>query len=73
MNKFKPGQKLQTRSTCDNNCIYTGKVVSRTAKTIMLNVQMEGIVRRKIEIYDNTEIVYPFGKYSMCPIFRADR
>jgi hypothetical protein len=72
MTKFKPGQKLSTRSTCDYDCIFSAKVISRTEKTITIRVDGENITRR-VQVHADSEIVYPFGKYSMAPIFRADR
>jgi len=70
MKQFFTGQKLKTRSICDHECIYTAVVLKRTNKTI--TIELEGrSERRKISIYDNCESIYPFGKYSMAPIFTA--
>jgi hypothetical protein len=72
MTKFKPGQKLYSPSICDCECIFYADVISRTEKTVTIRVDGE-IVNRRIQIHADTEIIYPFGRYSMAPIFRADR
>ena len=69
--KFQAGQKLQTRSICDHNCIFTGTVVKRTEKTATIDA---GRGEKRCKIYhdtDGAEYVFPFGQFSMAPIFRA--
>ena len=72
MIKFKQGQQLSSRSICDHECIYTSTVLKRTAKTVTIDVHGD-TKRCKIHEYEGVEFIYPFGKYSMCPIFKADR
>jgi hypothetical protein len=72
MTKFKPGQKVFAHSSCDYDCIFYGDILSRTEKTVKIRVNGD-IVIRKISTHADIEIIYPFGKYSMAPIFRADR
>lgn len=71
MNTFTNGQALSTRSIGDSNCIFTGTVIKRTAKTVTVNTRMEGEKRCKIHTNDEGEFIFPFGRYSMCPVFRA--
>lgn len=72
MKKFTQGQKLSSRSICDSECIFTGTVVKRTAKTATIKTSMSGEKRCKIHIdTDGNEFVYPHGQYSMAPVFRA--
>ena len=72
MIKFKQGQELSSRSICDYNCIYTSTVLNRTAKTVTINVRGEN-KRCKVHESEGVEFIYPFGKYSMCPVFKADK
>ncbi len=72
--KFAPGDVLTTRSLCNNDCIYTATVISRTAKSVMVDLGSGhgGIVRRGLTVDDRTgnEYFYPYGRYSMAPSFR---
>jgi hypothetical protein len=73
--KFAPGDVLTTRSICNHDCIYTATVVSRTAKSVMVDLGSGhgGIVRRGllIDSYTGDEYFYPYGRYSMAPSFHA--
>lgn len=73
MKKFTVGQKLSARSIGDYNCVFTGTVLKRTATTITVDTCIEGVKRCKIhQSYDGSgEFVFPFGRYSMAPIFKA--
>ena len=71
MNKFTTGQKLSTRSACDHECIFTATVLKRTAKTVTIETDMEGVKRCKIHNYGDGEFILPFGNYSMAPVFTA--
>ena len=71
-NKFTENQELSARSICDYDCIYTGRVIKRTAKTVTIETSMTGIKRCKIHHdTDGNEFIFPFGRYSMAAIFRA--
>jgi hypothetical protein len=71
--KFAPGDVLTTRSICNHDCIYTATVVSRTAKSVMVDLGSGhgGIVRRGLLVDDYTgnEYFFPYGRYSMAPSF----
>ena len=70
MKQFKVGETYETRSICDHNCIFSFKILRRTAKCVWVNVDGE-IVRRGIEVWRDAETFYPFGKYSMAAIISA--
>ena len=72
MIKFKQGQQLSSRSICDYNCIYTSTVLKRTDKTITIDIRGDS-KRCKVHEYEGVEFIYPLGKYSMCPVFKADK
>jgi len=71
MNTFYEGQDLSTRSIGDSNCIYTAKVISRTQKSVRIDVDGKVVSRRIFLDYDGNEAIMPFGRYSMAPTFRA--
>lgn len=72
MSKFEVNKKYYGRSACDHDCIFNMEVLSRTEKTIKANV--DGAIKTlRIKTDDENEFVYPYGKYSMCPIIRAER
>lgn len=71
MNTFTENQKLSTPSIGNSDCIFTGIVIKRTAKTVTIKTDMEGEKRCKIHNNDEGEFIFPFGQYSMCPTFRA--
>lgn len=75
MIKFEIGKNYSMRSICDHNCVWTYKVISRTAQTITL-LSDEGKtskcrISKGLSEYEGYECVYPLGRYSMCPILRA--
>jgi len=74
MKNFKINTTYQMRSACDHNCIWTAKVIKRTAKFVTLEVSGEKeLVRCGVFVYENVECCKPLGSYSMCPILRADK
>ena len=71
---FVVGRTYFTTSVCDHNCVYTYKVVKRTAKTVTLQDDCGKITRRKVNSHrDGLETVYPEGVYSMCPVLSSDK
>lgn len=74
MKKFEIGQIYTTRSACDHDCIYTMRVISRTAKTIIAEHDICGEHTARLRVYDpfgeGVEYVR-VGRYSMAPTFRA--
>lgn len=75
MKKFEVGKKYYMRSICNSECIWTYTVTARTAQTVTITdgekVQKCRII--KPHFADEGEAVYPLGKYSMCPMLRAER
>ncbi len=69
--KFKANQEIKARSICDHNCIWTAKVLKRTAK--MVTIEIDGEVKRcKIQdMGDGREFIFPKGQYSMAPVMWA--
>jgi hypothetical protein len=70
---FEIGKTYATRSLCDYECIFSFTVVARTAKTITIESNAWGTVKRGIRLYDDVEICKPLGSYSMAPTIHADR
>lgn len=73
MTKFEVG-KTYTHGWIGNSDLFTTwEVIARTAKTVTIKHDDE-IKRCRIidAISDKAECVFPFGKYSMCPILRAE-
>ena len=72
MNKFKVNQQLSSRSTCNHECVFIETVISRTDKTITITQENDTLKRCKIHLDDQgNELIYPYGRYSMCTVFRA--
>ena len=74
MIRFQTGQNLETRSICDHNSIFKAEVISRTEKTVTVKTQGK-IKRCKVHVHENinngNEFIFPYGRYSMCPVFQA--
>lgn len=74
MTQFIIGNTYSVRSICNHDCVWTYKVISRTASTITVT---DGKEVKKLRIIkglsgmDGREIVRPLGNYSMCPLLRA--
>lgn len=72
--KFLPGQNLETRSICNHDCIFKAEVISRTEKTVTIKVDGK-IKKLKAHTHENinngNEFIFPYGRYSMAPVFQA--
>jgi hypothetical protein len=69
MKTIQPDTTLTARSIGDYNCIYSLRVISRTAKTA--TIDYDGKIRRaKIKTYGDIEYIRP-ENYSMAPSFYA--
>jgi hypothetical protein len=71
MNSFQVGKTYATRSICDYDCIFSFVILSRTAKTVTVNVHGKS-VRRGLSLWNGVEQFKPYGTYSMCAIVGAD-
>ena len=81
--RFAVNRVYSTRSICDHDCIFRWLVFRRTAKSVWVRpvrLNADGSytltgnpVRRSIgKDYDGTaEMIYPSGKFSMCPVLTA--
>lgn len=69
--KFQTGLKYSARSVCDYNCIWTFKVIKRTAKFITIEDQYGEQKRVGVKVWGDSETAYPLGNYSMCPVIDA--
>jgi hypothetical protein len=69
---FIAGRTYSTRSACDYDCIFTIKVVRRTAKSVWIEERDGTVSRRAIQVWNGCEHFYPFGRYSMAAIIGAD-
>lgn len=78
MTTFKVNETYQCKSICDQDCVWTYKVLKRTASTITIkdidtkDVKTCRISKKSSERF-GCEIVNPQGKFSMCPSLWADR
>ena len=81
MKTFEIGNTYATRSACDSDCVYSYRLIKRTAKRATL-VRLDNTGQpygkpfaRGISIwYDETkEAIYPEGKHSMCPIITPEK
>jgi hypothetical protein len=75
MTKFEVGRTYSTRSVCDHNCIFSYTVTRRTDKTVWLTTKRGKEVKRRVgpAYHGESEVIYPEGKYSMCPVLFAER
>ena len=74
MKKFEIGTEYSMRSICDQNCIWTYKVTARTEQTITITDGKEVKkcrINKKVSEWNDTETVYPLGRYSMAPQLHA--
>ena len=70
--KFEVGKTYTCRSACDHDCIFEFAIVGRTDRTVTVQDRHGSKPRRrKIDLIDGVEYIYPCGKYSMCPVLRA--
>ena len=77
MTTFQVGATYTTRSICDYDCIYSVRILSRTAKTV--TADLEGCGGRGVKTlrigraHDGAEMFRPIGNYSMAPVIRANK
>lgn len=78
--RFVVGKTYAVTPIWDSSARYYFTVVKRTAKTVTLESRdfpaNEGVKVSRINAdytaHRNAETVFPFGRYSMCPILSAD-
>mgnify|MGYP001024731405 FL=1 len=69
--RFEVGKTYQTRSICNHDCIFKITITKRTEKFVTVDKRGE-TTRCKIHMIDGKEVIFPYGQYSMCPVFHAD-
>lgn len=80
MKQFEVGKKYSARSACDYECVWTFKVIKRTAATVTLSGNFYNGVKSKTFRVNQKEAerwgyetILPLGRYSMAPCLSADR
>lgn len=77
MKKFEIGKEYKMTSICDSNCVWTYKVIARTACMITLEDEKGKTkkcrINKQLSEMNGAEVVYPEGRYSMCPTLRANK
>lgn len=76
MKKFEIGNIYFASSAYNHECLWTWRVIARTAATVTL-LDDEGKVKKcrvikKLSEYCGCETLRPCGNYSFCPLLRAD-
>lgn len=71
---FEVGTIYYVRSIGDYDCVWSYRVIRRTAKFVTLeDVQSGETVRVGVSVWDGEETAMPHGRYSMAPTLRAGR
>lgn len=74
MKTFEVGATYWTRSIGDYDCIHRATVLSRTPKSVKVDIGRGAPVLRRVRIgYDGNETFQPFGNYSMAATISAER
>lgn len=72
---FEIGKTYTCVSICDSDCVFSGKCVNRTEKTVTFDIDGRGIktcrIIKALSDMNGCETVYPLGRYSMAPTFEA--
>ena len=71
--QFETGATYYARSICNDSCIFRMKVIKRTPKTLLVDVENFGQKRLKLKNLHGAEMVEPLGSYSMSPIMTPDK
>jgi len=70
---FQIGQAYSGRFIGDADSVFQVKILARTAKTVTV-IGPKGMAQHRISRdLDGGEQIFPFGKYSMAPVCRAER
>ncbi len=68
---FEIGKTYTTRSICDNDCVFSVTIASRTKSTVTTtDGRWFGIAKNETK-WNNAETIFPMGRYSMAPAIRA--
>ena len=70
---FQIGSSYFGRFIGDADATFTVKILSRTAKTVTIQGP-QGIAQHRVSRdHKGGETIYPFGKFSMAPVCRAEQ
>lgn len=73
--KFEVGKQYSMRSACDQECVWTYTVISRTPFVITLQDDRGNVTKCRVSkgltAFCGCECIKPLGSYSMAPILRA--
>ena len=72
MTKFEVGKVYTSRFISNSDSTIEVEVIKRTAKRLTIRTS-EGVSTVGIRSYDDIEIAYPLGKYSMAPVIKSNR
>jgi len=73
MKKFEVDKVYLMVSPCDTNAIWKYQVIKKTEKTVTLRSLIDDEITRKKIHKTDTELCFPLGRYSMCPVLKATR
>lgn len=70
--RFYAGQTVRGRFVCQYDSAFNCDILRRTTKTVLVKVHGRDVTRCKIHTdNDGREFIFPLGRYSMAPVFRA--
>lgn len=72
-NVFEVGQTYYSRSMCDYDCIFTVKVLARNGSKLTLENWDGKTIKKMAKKDENGVEFFADGRYSMAPIFRANK
>ena len=78
LTKFQTGKTYFMRSPCNQDCIWTFEVISRTKKSVRLQEIVDGKnygsqVTKRIKVFSDEETTMPLGSYSLAPMLKAGK
>lgn len=68
MKRISVNNTITARFVTDSELRPQIKVIERKGNFVTLQISKNEIVKRKVFTDNEKEFVYPYGKYSMCPI-----
>jgi len=71
IHKFEVGKIYKVHTPGNSDHIHIFEIVKRTDKTVIVNGFRCFNKRLRIKIYGDSEIIKPFGTYSMCLVVWA--
>ncbi len=72
-NAFEVGQTYYSRSMCDYDCIFTVKVLARNGSKLTIDNWDGKTIKKMAKKDENGVEFFADGRYSMAPIFRANK